>query len=374
MRRSERIGTISTNEFRGQQSVDKKSSLIASNDSRSELSRSFERALRYLLDEKYDIQKTSYEKSYSIYSDILLILDINPQDSSYTYGIHFLRTYWAENINKNKDSPPVVLFSFNSLKDLIGKEHMNIVACSENISLRTIPCSLKNIKEDIQKVIKKKIDLKTQKKFLRWSCGIDVGTTSEHAIKNYSGPYSLLIGAYYSDEISKETLLNTIGELQARETSKELRICFAAIKPEVDYGPKEPTGNVIHETLKDKRVLLIDDEHETAGWEKTFKIIFRDSCGLTAVGEELIDKETGEINPVEIKKHLTPHDNHILPYDLIFLDLYLIKGENEKIDGTKEAYKFSGIRLLNEIRRNDPTVPVILFTASNKAFNRDYHG
>lgn len=351
-----------------------KSLLIVSDNPAGELASALERALKFLADGKYKINKMSYEFKWERppkSPDVLLILDDNPQDSSYTAGIHFLRNLWKNLIEKGELSPPIILLSFNSLKDLVRKDHRSIVTCAENISLITMPFALKDIKEEIELVADKKIDSEAQKQFLKWSCGIDVGTTSEHAIKNFFGPYSLLMGAYYSGELPRDTLLNLLKKFQERVSSEELNIRYAVTKPKIDYGfpKKELNGNELFSILKDRHVLLMDDEYKSADWEQTFQTLFGEGCRLKAIGKELIDMESGEIKKGELEKILISSDGYFLNYDLILLDLYLIAGENEKIDGTKEAYKFSGVRLLKEIRKKDPTVPVILFTATNKAFN-----
>lgn len=54
----------------------------------------------------------------------------------------------------------------------------------------------------------------------------------------------------------------------------------------------------------------------------------------------------------------------LFPYDLIILDLRL-----EKEDRDASAREISGIKLLRDIKEVDPGIPVIVFTASEKALN-----
>ncbi len=60
-------------------------------------------------------------------------------------------------------------------------------------------------------------------------------------------------------------------------------------------------------------------------------------------------------------------DNELYPfqYDLIILDLRLEKIKDKEV----LPYEISGIKLLNQIKQFDPSIPVLIFTASEKALN-----
>lgn len=103
------------------------------------------------------------------------------------------------------------------------------------------------------------------------------------------------------------------------------------------------------------RILLIDDEYEK-GWEKCLEGIFgNDKIGAFKTWEEAQkDKIENVLDKIENAE-----------YDLIFLDLYK--------DG-----KTVGKEVLKEVKGKDkdnlglnPIIPVIMFTASNKAWNMD---
>lgn len=95
-------------------------------------------------------------------------------------------------------------------------------------------------------------------------------------------------------------------------------------------------------------VLFIDDFYEK-GWEKCLKLVFENK--ILKSGTITIDPK-GTWNDSFLKDI---GDNK---YDLILLDYYL--GKNEK-----------GIDKLKKIKGVNPVVPVIMFTASNKAWNMD---
>ncbi|MEW6419324.1 MAG: hypothetical protein AB1480_14630 [Nitrospirota bacterium] len=359
--------------------MSEKSLLIASDDPQSELSRSFERALRFLFEEKYNIDKVSYEDeekakySKSSSSDILFILDTDSLASSYTKGIHFLRKCWAEVIKNKNDPPPVILLSFDAVKKLIRKDPRHIFACAEGIDSITLPFCLKDVIDRIESNAGR-INIETAKKYLRWSCELKIEAILEHAWKNFESPYSLLRGACYVNDITGKTLSRMVDELNKRpggkEANEEFDIYNAVIRKgknklsfEKERKPPEPLKKKIH----DERILLIDDEYKTAGWKDTLETI----CGkmIKAIGSSTWQKAEDVLNDEEVKTILKlPSDKHLLPYDLILLDLRLTK-DDENIDGMREANKFSGVQLLKEIRGKDSTIPVILFTASNKAYN-----
>lgn len=353
--------------------------LIVSDDPGSEFSCSFERSLRFLFNEKYDIQKASYDDSYAKYPDILLILDTEPYDSSYTKGVHFLRKYWAELIlKKKKESPPVILLSFNTLQELIQSDLRHFVLCSEGVVLTTVPFRLKDIESRISRYV---INTKTIKDYLKRSCELKLGGIIEHARSNFIGPYSLLIGARYVDDIDSETYDGVLKNLRNKEAKDEIIIYDAAIRVDIEEGSVKNSDEPhlsdkkqpLSEIVKSKKILIIDDECKTAGWEETLNVILGDDV-LKPIGEHEGERRwqsTKDIlNDSDVIAEIRP-DNHLNKYDLILLDLYLTADDEKKRSGdsSQQTSIYSGLQLLEAIRKKDPTVPVILFTASNKAFN-----
>lgn len=131
---------------------------------------------------------------------------------------------------------------------------------------------------------------------------------------------------------------------------------------------QEESGTTrLKEELRNRKVLLIDDEYKAAGWKGTLECIL--GSRIEATGDPSWETARDVLNDAEVEARLAPLPGKcLLPYDLILLDLRLAN-EDKNIDGVREADKFSGIQLLKRIREKDPTVPVILFTASNKAYN-----
>ena len=355
--------------------MSKKSILIVSDDSQSELSRSFERSLKNLLDEQYVIQAKGIGESYSLVPDALLVLGADPTPSSDTKGVNFLRTYWAGIINKtDQKAPPAIILSYNTLQELIQNDMRCFALCSKGVALVTVPFSIKDIAKKIEKNLNKRIEPEAIRDYLKSSCELRLGGIIEHARRNFIGPYSLLIGARYVNDIDSGTYEGVLNKLRNKEAKEEIFIYDATVRGAIEEGTVESSQEKpLSEIVKGKKILLVDDECTSAGWEETMNAIFGNNV-LTAIGESDTGRKWQNADDVlsdpRIKNALEP-DNHLIKYDLILLDLYLTKEDEEKKKGggSQQHYKFSGLKLLEAIRKNDASVPVILFTASNKAFN-----
>lgn len=360
-----------------------KSLLIVCDEPKGELSLAFERALKFLPDEEYKIKKVSYEfdwKKPSESPDVLLILDANPQDFSYTSGVGFLRKIWAAGLKQKL--PPTILLSFDTPQKLFQRDERHVVTLLEGVEHITLPAKLGDIIEKIENSHARP-DVETAKKYLKISCELGFERRIEHARRNFIGPYSLILGARCVNNVSASKYEQIINSPKSSEDRDELRIYDAVLGSERkgsdiksdaidDLLKKDPLSKI----LKGKKILLIDDECKTAGWEEVLKAIFGSDITLDAVGKENNQdtkwKEWADVdNNSDINLKLAVHpDKGLIDYDLILSDLYLTDEDNEKRgDGSKSFHKYSGLQLLEKIRKQDQSVPVILFTASSRAFN-----
>jgi CheY-like chemotaxis protein len=144
--------------------------------------------------------------------------------------------------------------------------------------------------------------------------------------------------------------------------------------------------------IKGKRVLYLDDEADK--WEKPLKKLFEgaildiksDYKEIINYFEELqkeqdkLRSDYTEIDRQLLQKFFTSGKNHefvlknseavalkgklaeVLNYDLILLDMRLDKAA----DSEKPINLLSGVQVLNKIKKLNPFVPVVMFTASNK--------
>lgn len=120
---------------------------------------------------------------------------------------------------------------------------------------------------------------------------------------------------------------------------------FKSLLKNLDETPK-PFNSNMHGMFKE--ILLIDDNAKN-GWEQVLSKIFNSNIHSHSKNEET--HATINANPAKLKS-----------YDLILLDLYLDKSKEDKSES---------IRLLDLLKRRHPQVPIVVFTASNKAWNLD---
>lgn len=121
-------------------------------------------------------------------------------------------------------------------------------------------------------------------------------------------------------------------------------------------GTSEEIGRLMAINAAGKKILLIDDEADK-GWSdvlkqmlngSTFKTIKEQAADYSSLSEEAQDEiESGN-------------------YDLIFLDLRM-NGVQE--EGKVRPEDFSGMKILKSIKELNKGTQVIMFTASNKAWN-----
>ena len=113
--------------------------------------------------------------------------------------------------------------------------------------------------------------------------------------------------------------------------------------------------------IGDKKVLIIDDEADK-GWSSVLEMMIKSSIKI-----EVFNQKAKSYNqlPQNIRKNIESENNSAV-YDLIFLDLRMNGVEEEDIYNPKE---FSGMKILKEIKNKNEGIQVIIFTASNKAWN-----
>lgn len=114
--------------------------------------------------------------------------------------------------------------------------------------------------------------------------------------------------------------------------------------------------------LKGKgKVLYIDDEWNK-GWNTIFKHIFKSNSSyeFKTVEYDFSDKEFSVGGPI-IESEIEAFDP-----DIVILDLRLFKEDFEK---DRNPENLSGFKILEEIKKKNLGIQVILFTASNKVWN-----
>ena len=176
--------------------------------------------------------------------------------------------------------------------------------------------------------------------------------TEHHGLANEWGQYRLLTQLNLNGEFDDE--LNEI-----KQNLSEVRYFKKLLLNEKKESPINGIDSrfkLLLNNLRDKKlnVAIIDDKVKN-GWDKAYGAIFQNS--------DVISFDHSTNNKFDTK---TSSD-----FDLIILDLRL---EEEVTHDDSEIFgieKMSGIKLLREIKTCDPSVPVIMCTASNKSWSYD---
>ncbi len=112
-------------------------------------------------------------------------------------------------------------------------------------------------------------------------------------------------------------------------------------------------------------ILFIDDEADK-GWGEILKAIFV-NANVEIVGRGDIELFNSYIDKAENKALETV--NSLPKWDLILLDLRLDANEDIGQKANQMAHEYSGAKLLRKIINSNEGIQVIMFTASNKAWN-----
>jgi CheY-like chemotaxis protein len=130
------------------------------------------------------------------------------------------------------------------------------------------------------------------------------------------------------------------------------------------------------------RILLVDDQHRR-GWSTLLSLMIQGSSEhvMEPVTEfpKCMFSERNDAAPVlmaiphlgaaydsplDAMREASPRDRALLPFDLAFIDYRLLPEEDEPAFDSKVK---SGARLIDAIREFDPSLPIVVFTASSKA-------
>jgi CheY-like chemotaxis protein len=114
-----------------------------------------------------------------------------------------------------------------------------------------------------------------------------------------------------------------------------------------------------------KKILLIDDQAKK-GWDVVLNAIFKNAKFEVVSRNE---NENFHSFYERAKAEAQKEEGNIPIWDLILLDLRLDDNEDIGKNANKLAVDYSGSKLLKEIKTNNQGTQVIMFTASNKAWN-----
>ncbi len=178
-------------------------------------------------------------------------------------------------------------------------------------------------------------------------------SSSHHAFTNQWGVWKLAQATG-----NKDTLLANTEFQKAYKTlyfqyliAKD-KVSLPSQEPKIKCQYKDKNGNIINATSK--KILLIDDDAQK-GWYDVLNKIFGNT---TSVFQCITTKEQAETK--------IANSDFVSETDIVLLDVRLT--DEDRKNNTKVT-EFSGYKLLKKIKAKNKGIQVIIFTASNKAWN-----
>lgn len=180
--------------------------------------------------------------------------------------------------------------------------------------------------------------------------------------ENVEGRHSIA-NEWGADVLSKVITSGVKSEFIPLRTSSSLYFMYCSVialnVDDIDKIVNDIPRNFLLRTLKitdNINYLLIDDEAQK-GWGEVLNILMPNACAT------IHDKKTTNYEdlPQNIKRRIETGE-----FGIIFLDLRMNGVEEEAIINPKE---FSGMKILSGIKKINPGIQVIMFTATNKGWN-----
>lgn len=291
---------------------------------------------------------------------------------------------------------PVFFLAYENVTDIIKKYPPAVLLLSDSCTVVQFPFQINHFIHLINIATPIK-SFENLREFLFLEDRISqIERLEKHRMANLLGPGRLLRGAYLSGEFGKhgkEVYENIRGILEQKPLSADfcseyldLREGFIPVSGVEIMGKRnhKTREELLSEKVRGLRILLIDDEHEM-GWSDVIKELLipnsqwqeqKDGIWIakdevtkakfTCIAEVGKSQEPDDIDIIKNYLDLADSRKKWIDYDVILLDLRL-KKESPKLP----AKNTSGYLLLKSIRDFDPTIPVIMFTASEKAANME---
>ena len=184
-----------------------------------------------------------------------------------------------------------------------------------------------------------------------------------------------------NENIGKHSIANSWGAFKLAQVTgnlnlfdgnldfKKLRgeLYFKYINAIANTGLSDISSESFEKVLinDNKRILLIDDQ-AGKGWDLVLSSVFQKATFDVVKKNE---NETFQSFYNRAKNESLKEKSHLPFWDLILLDLRLDENEDIGENANKLAIEYSGAKLLKEIKANNQGTQVIMFTASNKAWN-----
>lgn len=211
----------------------------------------------------------------------------------------------------------------------------------------------------------------------------DIILEEHHSIANWWGPHRLLKGYILATHPEQENSYRehpVIKKLENEKKQLKVKKMFFIIAEGEKLSESERAkilneyklqGENIQDLLQGKKVLYIDDEADV-GWADVLKKILFPNDAFTVVSSN--DKSAFLCNDEErfiIYKNFEQAEAEIpnlSKYSIVVLDLR----DKRRDANFQQPDNLTGVKLLRKIKNpltGDPSLPVIIFTASNKQWN-----
>jgi CheY-like chemotaxis protein len=179
-----------------------------------------------------------------------------------------------------------------------------------------------------------------------------------HSIANIWGVIRL------AEVTNNELLLQKYFESNPKIAESQSDLYFKLLLSQNSFSkPISVLGTTIN--ASNKNILLIDDE-ANKGWGSVLGSIFQDAILEVIVK---LENESQESFIKRAESAALKTKNNLPPWDLILLDLRLDENEDMGDNANKFVKEYSGAKLLCQIKELNKGTQVIIFTASNKAWN-----
>lgn len=146
-----------------------------------------------------------------------------------------------------------------------------------------------------------------------------------------------------------------IREIDSNLYFKYLKTIYPISKPD-----QLTNSELVINTSTKAKILYVDDEADK-GWSEIFCKIILDvnTMDFHYIGDELKSKSKGEIIDLSLSKIIDDE------FDIVILDFRLHRNDL----GEKVLKKITGFQILEKIKKHNPGIQVIIFSATNKIWN-----
>lgn len=248
---------------------------------------------------------------------------------------------------------PIVLYGFQTTEQLLKQKPENLIMLSEGCYYRRLPDEILKININQLDGVS---DLERIKPYLRSALNMEYYRhrfANKWGIRRLSLAYKTIMDKKL---IESKSISDSLEEAVAhfiyfgnQDLSISEDINLRIIKSQIKYHQSR---------LRDKRILYIDDQGKE-GWSQALVTVLGIDNQRLIVKSNIGDNLDSEFRAIQL---LIANNQP----DCILLDLRLLPSKDEKLVDNKN---YSGAKLAKKIKKKYPSLPIILFSASNKAEN-----